>query len=130
MLLAHGDDKDYSLTFSSAQYVDYSVGEVCLSIIECQVDIAPDNYKSRKGVDGKSHHPGWYFSKYHTANGSQRSALQKWYEENKAKTLTEIQIEVLEWRIEQEKRFGFPEEDDQKHYLIPLERQLAELRQK
>jgi hypothetical protein len=129
-LLAHGDDKEYSLTQSYSVYYDHSVGEVCLQIIEQQVDLVGMNYKARKGADGKWHGFSSYFSKYYVAGGNQRSALKKWYDGHETKTLKEMQIEVLEWRIEHEKAIGFPGEDEKEHYLIRLERRLDDLRKK
>ena len=51
-------------------------------------------------------------------------------EERKEKSLGEIQIEALQWLIEQEKQIGFQNEEDKEHFLYPLERQLETIRTK
>lgn len=129
-LIAHGDDKGYSLSILSATLVGYSVGTVCLNIVEDQVDIAGTRYKDRIGADGKYHLSWGYFSKYYAANRSRSAAFKQWYEEHENKTVKEMQIEALEWAIEREKAIGFPREKDKEWYLIPLERQLDDLKKK
>lgn len=131
-LIAHGDDKEYSYTGLYAAYVDQSVGEVCLGIIEAQVITGGRGYKAREGADGKYHvSPSFlYFSKYYAAPESRRSGFSKWYDDHKNKTLREMQAEALEWRIEQEKAIGFPDEKEREYFLHPLERHLAELKGK
>jgi hypothetical protein len=129
-LIAHGNDEGYSLSVWSATCVGHSVGNVCLDIIKEQIGDAGMRYKDREGTDGKFHTHQGYFSKYYGDNRSPRAAFKKWYKEHETKTLKEMQIEVLEWAIAREKAIGFPSEKSKELYLIPLERELDELRRK
>jgi hypothetical protein len=129
-LIEHGNDEGYSLSISIAVLGGYSVGDVCLMIIEGQVDLAGMRYKARDGADGKIHNHEGYFSQYQGAKGGRRAAFKKWYDEHQAKTLKEMQIEALEWAIKREKAIGFPGEKSKEWYLTPLERKLDELKKK
>jgi hypothetical protein len=70
------------------------------------------SYKGRKGMDGKVHIcPIFYPSS---------NDLKEWWRNHSRMTLLEIQTEILGDRIEQEKKIGFPGENDKATYLEPL----------
>jgi hypothetical protein len=109
--------------------VPCTVGLACFAIIEAQVFPLPSNYAgsfARAGVDGEMHDRP-LFSKPGPFNAD---TVAVWLEARDGKTLTEIQIEAVEWLIAQETKIGFPTDADREKYLYPLERQVAELKEK
>ena len=126
-LIEHRNDKEYSLSIGSCGWSAFSVGDICLMIVEDEVDIVSHLYKAR--FETRHFAPNYSYKDDATLMG-RRTALRNYYDEHKSKTLKEMQIERLEWAIAQEKAIGFPGEKDKEYYLIPLERQLAELKKK
>lgn len=78
----------------------------------------------RLGVDGEWHERA-LFSKPGLFDGR---SVATWLAEREHMSLTEMQIEALEWLIDQEKRIGFPTEQDREDCLYPLERQRDRLK--
>ena len=46
--------------------------------------------------------------------------LEEWWKQNKEKSLSVIQKDILDFYIEEEKRIGFPDKESEKTYLVPL----------
>jgi hypothetical protein len=128
MLIEHVNDRSYSQSTFSSLLLSESVGCVCFEIIEGQVDVVGMNYKSRQGTDGEEHVHRGYFSQF-SAKGEYytQDGLRRWWKEHQHQSLKEMQIEALRWAIAREKKIGFPEKDDQKDYLEPLEAKLRKL---
>jgi hypothetical protein len=119
-LLAHLEDDRQSVAFVCRLPAD--VGLACFTIIEGMVYGLPGDYRGslhREGADGQLHERV-LFAK--PAMFDPNSA-EAWLDAREDKSLTEIQVEALEWLIEQEKQIGFPTEEDRELYLYPLERQ-------
>lgn len=128
ILIRHVDDPEYCLAFSTSILRGFSVGRVCFMIIEDQVDIVGMSYKSREGEDGEHHGCPNYFTQFCDGAWYSQKGLEKWWSEKKDLSLKEMQIEALEWRIEQERNIGFPGLKDKHYYLAPLLEQLEELK--
>jgi len=126
-LLRHLDDKRQSVAFR--RVIPHDVGDACFCIIRDQVFCLPKDYRGsiyRTGGDGKMHERA-YFS---APDLFTYKTIGPWLEARKGKSLEAMQVEALEWLIEQEKRIGFQDEEAKKKFLYPLERQLAVLRKK
>ncbi len=125
-LIDHADDKGYSLSVHSAVLLGLSVGEVCKTIIEQQVDLAGMTYKSRSGADGAWHPHRSYFSQYLRGASSRTKGLRHWWSKQGHLPLKQMQVTALRWAIEREREIGFRAPPDKKVYLDPL---LAKLKQ-
>ena len=126
-LLKHFDDKRQSVAFR--RVIPHDVGDACYCIICSQIFYLPQDYRGsfyRTGADGKTHERA-YFSNDGLFTCD---TIESWLEERKEKSLEEMQIEALQWLIEQEKQIGFRNEEDKDNFLYPLERQLAEVKKK
>ena len=124
ILLKHLDDQRYSKTGWTAIEYNQSVGDVCSEIIVGNVDLIGMTFKVRTGADGKYHGCPTYFF---TLVGSD---IEQWWQKNKHKSLKQMQIDVLKWRIKEENKIGFPDEESKESYLTPVLEKLAELEAK
>lgn len=96
-----------------------TLGEVARHQFLVIVDPVGVAYKPRKGTDGKLHPMPNHFT--------QGKRLEKWWEENKDKTLLQMQSDILDYYIEHEKKIGFPNERDEEFFLDPLLEKKARL---
>jgi hypothetical protein len=126
VLVEHLNDKRYSMTFATSVERNFTVGEVCAMILEEQVGDRM-TYKMRMGADGQFHPFDGYFSRYYTAGRDTQAAFKAWWEENREKSLKEMQIDVLKWTIERERKVGFPTKAQEEAEFTPLIKQLNEL---
>jgi len=124
-LLKHLDDKRQSVAFRRVE--PHNVADACFCIIRMQVFFLPEDYRGsfcRTGADGKMHDRAYFLKPalftYDT--------IESWLEERKEKSLEEMQVEALQWLIEQEKRIGFQNKKDKKDFLYTLERQLSKVK--
>ena len=124
-LLARRHDKRQSVAFR--RVIPHTVGLACYCIVEDVIYNLPEDYRGsfyRKGGDGEMHErprflaPGIF----------DEDTVEAWLRVRHDKTLTELQIEALEWLIDKEKNIGFPTERDREKFLLPLERQVSRLR--
>lgn len=127
LLIEHLNDKEYSLSFSTAIWRSFTVGEACFMIINDQIDIIGMTYKGRIGKDGKDHTYVGYFEQFCSGAWFTKDGIERWWKENQDKSLREMQIQVLQWKIENEKKIGFPKAKDKENYLHPLVAKLREL---
>lgn len=121
-LLENLDDKRQSVAFY--RMIPHDVGLACYAIIDFQIDACP-GYRGpmyRTGSDGKSHARPSFETPLYTPD------LKSWLAARKGKTLHQLQIEAVEWRIAEETRIGFPTQKDRTEYLTPLLERLKELR--
>jgi hypothetical protein len=126
-LLKHMDDKRQSVAFR--RVIPHDVADACFCIIRDQVFCLPDDYRGsiyRTGADGKMHERA-YFS---DPDLFTHQTIGPWLDARKDRSLEAMQVEALEWLIDQEKRIGFQDEEARKQFLHPLERQLALVRSK
>lgn len=126
-LIAHRNDKEYSLSIEQCKWEPFSVGDVCLMILERHVASVSTIYKPRFDT---CHFAEGYSYRVDSRLREVRIALRKWYDEHKSCKLREMQIERVEWAIAQEKAIGFPDARDKEQYLVPLERRLDELKKR
>ncbi|MFG0250995.1 MAG: hypothetical protein ACF8OB_19100 [Phycisphaeraceae bacterium JB051] len=111
---------------SSRAISSSTVGETCFQIIAIHLYSFPIPYTGsmiRQGSDGE-HHFRPYFGKI---TMFEKSNIQQWLEKRKSKSLTELQIEVLQHVIEQEKKIGSFDLNDEDIYIKPLVKHLASL---
>lgn len=123
ILIEYLDDDRYSLTAEYSIEVNHSVGEVCGHIIEGNVRLIGMRYKSRTGADGKSQMCPDYLSANYGGD------LKRWWRDNRRKTLRQMQLDVLRWRIAEEERLGFPPEESDwgNKYMTELRDKLKEI---
>jgi hypothetical protein len=124
-LLAHLDDNRQSI--ACRRIIPQTVGLACLCIIEDQIIALPSDYQGsfmRKGKDGESH-PRPVFMKPYLFTSE---TVAQYLEDRKDKSLEEMQVEALEWLIEQEKKIGFYSEEQENEILGPLRRQLQQIK--
>ena len=82
------------------------------------VDVTPrNNIKGRKGSNGEIY-PRPFFTS--------GMSLTQWWDENNGKNLLQLQQEIIDYYIKEEKRIGFPDSESEQQYLFPL----LEMRQK
>ncbi len=89
ILLEHLDDERFSLIEVSSDYYNQSVGQVCRMIIENNVEVIPEYYKSC---------PHFFSGTYHD--------LKYWWWWNRNKTLKQMRIDAARWRIRTEERIN------------------------
>ncbi len=124
ILLQNLHDDRYSLTASYAAEVNHCVGEVCSLIITSTIlsgTGSGSGYKSRKGADGETHMSPSYFSEKYDGD------LERWWRENGQKSMRRVRLDILEWRIAQEARIGFPPDGSGQELLTRIKDKLKEL---
>jgi hypothetical protein len=126
MLLEHLQDERFSRTESSSVEYNVSVGHVCGGIIKSMASAGVGGYKSRLGTDGRGHNcPNYFFANYRN-DANYGINLVKWWSDNRHKTVKQMRIDVLKWRIKQEEQIGFPDEESRRHIMDQLTAKLAE----
>lgn len=124
-LLRYLNDKRQSAPFRSV--IPHDVGDACYCIIRRLIYKLPVDYPRsfyRKGEDGKSKERQ-YFLKEDLFN---KLTVADWLSKRKNNSLKEIQLEALEWLVEEEYKIGFAQEKDKEVYLYPLLREVENLR--
>jgi hypothetical protein len=120
LLIERWEDKRYCLTTEVASYTNKSVGEVCRSIIHGQLQPYGHFQKGYADPRGKPHRP----DSAATFLGSQKAARQ-WWEKNKDKTLSQMQLEVLDWVIAEESKRRGDFTDEERRELQALRKKLV-----
>jgi len=121
ILLENQHDERFSMIQSTSVEYPVLVGEVCRQIIRSNVTIGTAGYKSRKGADGEGHNCPYFF------DANYRDDLDGWWNDNRDKTLKQMRIDTLKWRIQQEKTIGFPDEKSRRNIMDRLVAKLAEI---
>lgn len=121
ILLANMKDKRYSLSRSYSVQVNHSVGYICGEIIQDQVQVVGMRYKMRNGSDGNMHGYRDYMSEVYKGD------LMKWWEANKEKSLKQMKLDALKWKIAWEEKIGFTDAKDREAYMPQLLQKLAEI---
>jgi len=122
ILLENLDDDRYSMTLSYSVEINHSVGEICGFIITGKISTRVGGYKSRTGTDGAGHNcPDYFYAVY-------KDDLKQWWQENKDKSVLQMKVDALQWRIEEEKKIGFPDEESKKYYYYDLVHILNEIK--
>lgn len=113
-LIKHFDDKRYGLTADAGPMdKNFTVGDLCYYIVELQIQ--PD-----KGWTVGQGDPR--FRKFRPHFPTQiklrdKTAAMSWWEQNKDKSLVEIQIAVTEWTIAEEERVASDYTEEEKAAL-------------
>jgi hypothetical protein len=125
-LLANQHDGRQSIALR--RVIPHTAGYACYCIVENTLYNLPPDYQGsfyRTGADGELHpRPRFLTEGIFTPD-----TIDAWLKEREGKSLAEMQIEILEWLIEEERRIGFPTEEDREETLSPLERQVQQLRE-
>jgi hypothetical protein len=130
ILIEHLNDTEYSQSLPTAILRGFSVGEVCLMIIQRQVEPRRSGYKVRGGSDGEFHGMDDYLDSYSRKGKTTRDGMRRWWSDHQQKMIRQMQIEALEWTIRRESEIGFPHPGDRELYLDPLVKKLAELKER
>lgn len=120
-LLKHLDDNRQSVAFR--RVLPSTVGDACFCIMRGQLIPLPSDYEMsimREGADGQLHERPLYAGRDIFDPGT----IAAWLEARRYGSLEEMQVETLQWVIDEEKKIGFRNEKDKQDYLHPLERQL------
>ena len=113
-LIKHFDDKRYGLTADAGPMdKNFTVGELCYYIVELQIQ--PDKgWTVGKGDPRfrkfRPHFPGQIKLR-------DKTAAMSWLEQNKDKSLVEIQIAVTEWTIAEEEKVASEYTEEEKAAL-------------
>jgi hypothetical protein len=122
-LIERWGDQRYCLTASdgaSGAFLHKTVGDICRAILFSQLQ--PYGYWPEGGYNPDRRPPAYRPLYPSTFLGSKESA-KRWWENNKRKTLAQMQLEALDWVIAEEaKRPGKFKDEERKH--------LQQLRQK
>ena len=116
-LINHFDDDRYSHHRSWSTFYPVSVGEACKLLIHEQVDIRGIMYKARESPNGNV--IGYEFDEYVRSHFGSYAA---WWRANRNRSLREMRVATVEWRIEKEKAYGFISDEQTDSILSELER--------
>jgi len=124
-LLEHLDDNRQSVHFSAV--VRARVGLACRSILRWQLHSLPKGYPHSMGrydAEEKYHLRPAYITIYHDED------VKEWLKEREGKSLTELQIEVVAWILDGERKIGVKDDDDKERIIGNLEGHLKALKAK
>ena len=122
-LIDHFDDERYALTADGGSMeINFSVGKLCYYVVELQIQ--PDKGWTVGKGDPRFRAFRPHFPE-HIKLRDKESAM-KWWEQNKSKTLVEIQILVTEWAIAEEAKRPTEYTDDERK---ALRKRLEDLRE-
>ena len=126
-LLEHLDDKRESVGFQRLNRQQY-VGEACYCIITYKIlDIPPDFAMSifRTGADGKSHERPYSSAEQGLFDSS---TITAWLKQRESEPLAALQVEALEWLLEEENKIGYPDRSSKATIHDPLIRHLKSVK--
>jgi hypothetical protein len=115
------EDDRYSHEHCSSTYTSVSVGQACKRLIERQVDIRGIRYKSRETPGGSG--MGLDFDEYVYSNYGSYAA---WWRINRFRSLKQMRIAVVRWRISEEKWRGFVSTEQRNSILGSLNEDLQD----
>lgn len=119
-LLEHLDDTRYGLTEEDdidGDWHNYSVGDLCQTIFLSHLQPYGDYYTRGKGNPRERPRRPSYFKHYQLSNPA---AAEKWWKARNKKTMTELQIEALEWVIAEEAKRPKDYSDRERKYLAKV----------
>ena len=126
-LLEHLDDNRESVELQRLNRRQ-DVGDACYSIIAYQIlDIPPDFAMSifRTGADGKSHQRPCSSAVQDLFDSS---TIAAWLKQREAEPLVALQVEALEWLLEEENKIGYPDSKSKSEIHDPLVRHLESIK--
>lgn len=128
-LLKHLNDQRPSGVPLRAVTSPDSISYACFRILKCQILPFPAGYSRslfRRGTDDRLHpRPGM-----DDHNPFNRENIGEWLAAREHRSITEIQIEGVQWLIAEEKKIGFHDSSESDLVLKPLEEELARLKKK
>ena len=125
-LLEHLDDKRESVEFQRLNRQQY-VGEACYCIIAYQILDVPDGYPIpflRTGADGQRHHRPYAVEQ----DLFDSSTITAWLKQRESEPLAALQVEALEWLLEEENKIGYPDNRSKATFHDPLLRHLESIK--
>jgi len=112
-LIEHYNDDRYSITYETSWngcWYNASVGSECADIVHKQLQpLGPFRVNATDAGDKRPYYDFHFLYS--------KDTMQSWYKTNKDKSLRELQIEVLEWTITEEKKKNDPKYDEDIKYL-------------
>ncbi|MCA9256320.1 MAG: hypothetical protein KDA33_11820 [Phycisphaerales bacterium] len=124
-LRRHMSDHRQSVAFRRVMPND--VSDACFCIMRNQIFNLPKDYVGsfyRDGVDGPMQSRPFFLE----PTLFDHDTIGAWIDARANRSLTEMQIEALNWLIDEEKKIGFPEPGDREDFLDPLVRRLEALK--
>lgn len=102
----------------------FTVGDICRGLISSTLVVSGPSYNARTAADGSTGHCPDFFAHVYDRD------LHKWWEKNKYRSLKQMQIDCLSWRIRREKFLGTIEEDEKwfNKYIEKLEDTLKKIK--
>ena len=118
-LIERWEDKRYCLTTEVAAYDNQTVGVICRWIIDDQLQPYGRFQKGYADPRGKPLRPG-----YAATFLASQTAAGQWWGKNKDKTLSQMQLEVLDWVIAEEAKRPGDFTDEERRVLQALRKKL------
>ncbi|MDR1959221.1 MAG: hypothetical protein LBQ54_09315 [Planctomycetaceae bacterium] len=104
------------------------LGEACQEILFSLVYPVPVVYKFRKDSQGNLYkYPHFFWDNYIKQDHFNKKYLQEWWRENKHLTLKQIQLNMIDWRIHEEEKIGFYNEEGRLFNMTPLLKRKQEI---
>jgi hypothetical protein len=125
-LLEHLDDHRESVELQRLNRRQ-DVGEACYCIIAYQILDIPSDYAIpivRIGSDGELHQRPFAVEQ----GLFDSSTIAAWLKQREAEPLAALQVEALEWLLEQENKIGYPDSKSKATFHDPLVRHLESIR--
>ncbi|MDA0767330.1 MAG: hypothetical protein O3A92_10965 [Verrucomicrobia bacterium] len=116
-LIDNLDRQEYAMSISTAvPHSPMTIGDVCRSTIESMSDPIGMMYKSRSNAKDESMMGSSYLSQLRT-----KEDFEKWWIQNRGKSVAEIQREARDWHVARESAFGFTDAQQQEDILDQIE---------
>ncbi|EEF60869.1 hypothetical protein [Pedosphaera parvula] len=121
-LIKHLQDKRYSYTFCTADWVDYSVGQTVGQIMAEVVGgrFRPYGYKGRRNPHGSNGQPSFGEMLY-------EFGVKSYAEHAQGMTRDAVEKEYVLWYMAKEKEHGFTDVQQEQKFLGPCLKRLSEL---
>lgn len=118
-LAQHVGDDRYSRSIVTAAWVNYTVGNSVAQIMAEGIEFSGYGYKWRKNKSGSNGEPSFGLM-------LREIGLEKYAEHASTRTKTELQKEFVTWKLDQERKHGFVDAEQESKITEPYLKWLAE----
>jgi hypothetical protein len=125
-LISRWEDERYCLTAcssASGAFLHKTVGDICQAILFSQLQ--PYGYWPEGGYNPDRRPPA-YRPRYPSTLLGSKEAAKRWWEKNKHKTLSQMQLEALDWVIAEEAKNPRKFKDEERKVLQQLRKKLVQ----